>query len=186
MKKALSLLFIASLCLIFLFGCAKNESDVPLGMTLASDPEINKEFTLYIPDGWTVDMSTGIVSAYVSSVDRSNISVVSQRPTELTIKDFWDKHSVQLSSVFEEFEILEQEVKTKLGNADAVSYTYKAKYEGKEYKFIQIFTISGSSVDRQLLTFTYTALSEETELGYVPFDRNLDSVYKIIENFKLN
>lgn len=183
MKKVLSILLIICLFTAILCSCSKNgEGDVPTGMKLASDPEISKGYSLFVPEAWTVDMSTGITSAYVSSVDRSSVSVTYEVPQESTIKEYWDNRVSQFSSVFESFEIIEEGVATKLGNADAASYTYTAEYNGHKYKFMQLFAIRGV----YLYTFTYTALNEESVTGKIPFDSNLDYVYKVIENFKFN
>ncbi len=182
MKKLLSFLLVALLCLAFICGCSKNESDIPVGMKLASDPKINTDYTLYVPEAWVCDMTTGITSAYVSSVDHSNISITYEVPKVSTIKEYWENSAAHFEAIFESFEIVEEGVETKLGNANAARYTYKATYGGEEYQFIQLFAVRGV----HLYTFTYTALNEESELGYIPFDKNLEHVYKIIENFRFN
>ena len=176
------LLLALSLCLFAFCGCSNAQDDAPYGMKLVSDPEINKYYSLYIPEGWISDMTTGITSAYVSAVDRSNISVTYEVPKESTIAEYWNNRVAQFESVFENFEILEEGVNTKLGETDAARYTYKATYNGSEYQFMQLFAVKGV----YLFTFTYTALNEENELGKVPFDSNLETVYKIIENFRFN
>ena len=161
-------------------GCSRSDDGAPYGMKLVSDPEINKYYSLYIPEGWTADMTTGITSAYVSAVDRSNISVTYEVPKESSIAEYWENRVAQFETVFENFEIVEEGVNTKLGETDAARYTYKATYNGSEYQFMQLFAVQGV----YLFTFTYTALNEENNLGKVPFDSNLETVYKIIENFR--
>ncbi len=182
MKKIISFAIALSLCLFIFCGCSQSESDTPVGMKLVSDPEINKYYSLYVPEGWVSDMTTGITSAYVSAVDRSNVSVTYEVPKESSIAEYWENRVSQFNSIFDNFEIVESGVNTKLGETDAARYTYKATYNGNEYQFIQLFAVKGV----YLFTFTYTALNEENELGKVPFDSNLNAVYKIIENFRFN
>ena len=180
MKRIISLAIALSLCLLVFCGCSHSDDGAPYGMKLVSDPEINKYYSLYVPEGWTTDMTTGITSAYVSAVDRSNISVTYEVPKENSIAEYWDNRVKQFDSIFDDFEIVEAGVNTKLGQADAARYTYKATYNGSEYQFMQLFAVQGV----YLFTFTYTALNEENNLGKVPFDSNLETVYKIIENFR--
>ena len=180
MKKIISLAIALSLCLLVFCGCSRSDDGAPYGMKLVSAPEINKYYSLYVPEGWTTDMTTGITSAYVSAVDRSNISVTYEVPKESSIAEYWDNRVKQFDSIFDDFEIVEAGVNTKLGQADAARYTYKATYNGSEYQFMQLFAVQGV----YLFTFTYTALNEENNLGKIPFDSNLETVYKIIENFR--
>ena len=179
-KRIISLFLVLALSVVFFSSCGKADSDAPAGMKLASDPAIN-HYNLYVPTAWTVDMSTGITSAYVSSVDKSNISVSYGVPTESTVKDFWENNKAHYESVFEEFTVIEEGENSKLGEYDAARYNYTAKYEGKEYQFLQYITIRGAYV----FIFTYTAENEENEvLGYIPFDKNLEEVMKIVEEFE--
>ena len=58
---------------VFTLAACKNSEDTwqPAGMKLASSEDA--DYRLWIPESWTVDMSTGIKSAYVSSADLYNI-----------------------------------------------------------------------------------------------------------------
>ncbi len=180
MKRIISILLLLVMLVTSLTACGNSDSDVPAGMKLASDPEIN-HYNLYVPTAWTVDMSTGITSAYVSSVDKSNISVSYGVPQEHTVKEFWENNKAHYESVFEEFTVLDEGTNSKLGEYDAARYNYTAKYEGKEYQFLQYITIRGAYV----FIFTYTAENEESEiLGYVPFEKNLEEVMTVVENFE--
>ena len=46
----------------------------PAGYTLASNE--NADYCLYVPDKWTVDMSTAAAGAYYSATDPSSVSVM--------------------------------------------------------------------------------------------------------------
>ena len=180
MKRILVFAIALIMCSTLLASCKRGESDIPAGMQLASDIEIS-DYYLYVPSAWTVDMSTGITSAYVSTVDKSNISVSYGVPSEKKLEEFWENSKKHYNSVFENFTVLEEGAVAKLGAYDAARYNYTAEYEGKEYQFLQYMTIKGAYV----YIFTYTAENEKNEiLGYVPYEKNLEEVLNIISEFK--
>lgn len=73
MKKIISLVLVLIFCLGLLASCGGGVDDfVPSGFKQIAADEA--DYRLYVPDNWTVDMSTGITSAFVSEKDRSNIS----------------------------------------------------------------------------------------------------------------
>jgi hypothetical protein len=180
MKRIIAL----TLALIFvafaLISCSAVNPDAPIGMQLASDPEINKYY-FYVPEGWTVDMSTGITSAYVSSVDHSSVNVAYGVPSESTLAEFWENRKSHFYSVFDNFTVIEEGVSMEIDGHSTARYNYTAEYEGVEYQFLQYLIIRGSYV----YIITYTAENVKNEaLGFVPFERNLEYVNKIIEEFK--
>lgn len=83
-------------------GCSKKENWIPAGMKLASSDAV--DYILYVPDSWTVDISTGVLSAFVSGVDRSNITMIAFNlegdDTYLTPQQYWDKQEPQLIATF--------------------------------------------------------------------------------------
>ena len=71
MNKLISILLI--FVLLFAFAaCGDGESDVPVGMKLASNPDI-VDYTLYVPEDWVVTSSTGMTMAQVSYLDATNL-----------------------------------------------------------------------------------------------------------------
>lgn len=73
MKKILCVMFVLILSLGLLAACSNGADDfVPAGFKQIAADEA--DYRLYVPDNWTVDMSTGVTSAFVSEKDRSNIS----------------------------------------------------------------------------------------------------------------
>lgn len=180
MKRILIFTLILVMSVTMLASCKRTDSDTPVGMVLASDPEIS-DYSLYVPKGWTVDMSTGITSAYVSSVDHSSVSVSYGVPSEKNLEEFWGNSKKHYDSIFENFTVLEEGAPAKLGEYDAARYNYTAEYEGKEYQFLQYMTIRGAYV----YIFTYTAENEKSDiLGYVPYEKNLEAVLTVISEFK--
>ena len=71
MKKTVSMLLVIA-ALITLASCSKADEFVPAGYKKASNDKA--DHVLYVPEGWTVDMSTGVTTAYAK--DRSSISFI--------------------------------------------------------------------------------------------------------------
>ena len=71
MKKTVSML-LGIAALITHPSCSKADEFVPAGYKKASNDKA--DHTLYVPEGWTVDMSTGVTTAYAK--DRSSISFI--------------------------------------------------------------------------------------------------------------
>ena len=78
MKKAI--LFLLTICMLIpLVACAETTEDgykVPDGYQLLSNQHLN--YHCIVPDGWLVENSTAMPSAVCSSVDSSNLSVITQ------------------------------------------------------------------------------------------------------------
>ena len=96
MKRFLILL----LALLMLAGCSREQdSDVPENMQLASREDV--AYRLYVPKTWNVNTDSGVSSAYYSSGDSANVSVMSYYPqTEsMSIDDYWKltEHEYQTS-----------------------------------------------------------------------------------------
>lgn len=156
MKRFFALLL--ALSALLLVSCAKQE-DVPTGMKLASGEIV--AYRLYIPQNWTVDMSTGVTSAYVSASDRSNLSVVFFDTTEAEGEDpaaYFARYRKEYQETLGEMSEPE-ESDAKLDGTDAKQYVYSAKVAGTEYKFLQIFCVK----DRRIYLLTFTATPEKYE-----------------------
>ncbi|MBR7117072.1 MAG: hypothetical protein IKC87_05130 [Clostridia bacterium] len=110
-------------------------------------------FDLYLPDTYTVDWSTSMVSA--TRADGSNITLSEATSTQVTAEDYW-------KSRFEQLELIADDVKavdgTKLGvdlggNLDAASLEFTYKLCGKDYHVYQVLIVNGFKG----YVFTFTA-----------------------------
>lgn len=72
MKKTISLTIALVLCVLALASCSRADNYVPAGYKKASNERA--DYKLYVPESWTVDMSTGVTTAYAT--DKSNISFI--------------------------------------------------------------------------------------------------------------
>jgi hypothetical protein len=184
MKKTLKKIIIALFAILLAFSavsCGDKDDFVPAGYKRASNK--NADHALYVPEGWIVDMSTGVTSARVSKSDSSNISFMSfeldkslinsetaEGEEKDTIDKFWDYYKAELLKTFPDMEMDAENngVKMLVSKKTAKKYIYTATVTGGEYKFMQIVVIKGETV----YLYTYTAKAEL-------FDNNLETALNI-------
>ena len=202
MKKIIALVCSVILCL-GLVACEQKDPDVPEGMKLVETE--SKDYSLFVPENWSVDMSTGVVSAYASLVDQSNISFTgfaikmrdlyaetvasSDTGSDTEVKGlvdvFWDDYSDDFAETFgDTMKYIDENgkesdspvyVRTTLGGLEANKYTYTARVTGETYKFTQVVCIEAGYV----YILTYTAVTDS-------YDEHLEGVESIIANFRFN
>lgn len=175
--KLKSLFLILILTVMIFSGCSAQQSEVevPDGMKLFSNE--HTDYTAFVPVSWIVDMSTGTLSAYVSSADASNISITAQTLEGITtLDDYWKGYEEDFKSTFEDMEYVgDAPVTTTLDKEPANKYVYTATVTGTEYKFMQIVCIREMTV----YVITYTSTPEG-------FDTNMEDVEKILDHFSFN
>lgn len=189
MKKILTLIIALIMCVLCFASCSKADDYVPAGYKKASND--NADYDLFVPSGWTVDMSTGVTTAYAS--DRSNISFVGfelddtiirfdpvttggEESSESgdedktaedikTVDDYWKYYEGTFSSTFSDMEYLTNGENMLLSGIEAKKYVYKATVTEIEYVFLQVVAIK----DKTVYVFTYTARENlyESHLGEV-------------------
>lgn len=171
----ISLLAVAAALLFTLAGCKKDSSEYapPTGFQLASDE--NADYCLYVPDKWTVDMTTAASGAYFSAADPSSVSVMAwdMGNTDSTLDDWWEVNKNDISLVFSDFSLVSEE-NTTIDGAYAKRYVYTAKLGEDEYKFLQQAALKNGSV----YLFTYTAKAAS-------YDSHIDEVEEIAGFIKL-
>ena len=184
-KRTLALLLSCLSC-VLLCACGETvDADAPDGMKKVDAPSTN--YTIYVPQSWTVDMSTGVISAYASMTDRANISftgfALEDRAT--TLDSFWSGYAEEFASTFGDSMVYFDEngketsepvaAKTTLGGLEANKYVYRARVTGEVYKFMQVACIAAGNV----YLITYTAVDSN-------YDAHLSEVNDILNNFKFN
>lgn len=161
MKKILSLCLACVLLCATLISCGKDEIEMPPYTQLASDPNV-VDFYLFVPDTWTVDMSTGTAVAYHSVNDPTNISATLGQLNEIHEEDpigaYFASYSEQFTDAFGAPENVESANLMLDGHA-AQQYIYTATFGGIEYKFWQVICIRQGRV----YTVTYSSTVENYE-----------------------
>ncbi len=137
------------------------------GYSLVSDKTV-AHFDLYIPDTYTVDYSTSIVS--VSREDGTNINVSEATySVEMTSKQYWELRFKELEYIADDVKALSDQVIFDLEGARAASYEYEYYMNGRHVKVYQVLitTLFHGFV------FTYSA---EAEL----YEENLEEAKDIL------
>lgn len=165
---------LAAIAIFAALGCSPDALGewVPAGMKKISTDAV--EYDLYIPSEWEEDYSAGVVTAYVSSADRSSISVIAfdlDDPYQ-TVEEYWNDNKGAFTSFFTDMEFEVEGEATLLGGVTASKFVYTANASGEPYKFMQVICLRDGSV----YIFTYTERAER-------YDRHLENVQKILENF---
>lgn len=173
MITAASALLLVFALTFSLGACMKGKDGAPMGLQLASMEEA--EYRFYVPDEWTVDLSTGIASAYVSEANRTNLSLTAYELTDdvKTIDDYWAKYEAGFAEIFSDYELLGSE-NILLDSFGAKTYEYKASLGGIGYHFSQTICIHGETV----YIITYTAGSDQL------FDDHFEDYAVAIQFFK--
>nr|MBQ4317973.1 hypothetical protein [Clostridia bacterium] len=155
-----------------LASCQKQEDSAPNGMKQLSNELV--DYNLYVPSGWVEDVSTRFVSAYVSDIDRTNISMEAfeLEASDTTLASFWEGYKSDFEATFSEMEYAVEGETMLLGGVPANRYVYTATVTGVQYKFMQVVAIKGLTV----YIFTYTAKPDK-------YDEHLQAVDAILEYF---
>lgn len=167
MKKVLILV----LTLLMLVSCGKQAEEIPDNMQLASREDV--AYCLYVPKTWNVNTDSGVSSAYYSSQDSANVSVMSYMPEgeSMSIDDYWKLTEESYQASFDAYTPESTET-TLLGGRKAGKYTFTLTVGGQEVRMMQII----AAYNQMFYIFTYTASPEN-------FEQHLEEVQTIADNF---
>ena len=175
MKKIFALLMTFVLVLCAFCGCSARTKGAPDGMK-ALESSDKLDYYIYVPVTWVQDLSTGVVSAYVSASDLSNVSITQFNLEELKKLDEYVTDYVEdLGENLKDFKLEEgypENGKTLLNGVEAQKLEYTATLAGNQYKYMQIICAKGGTI----YYFTYTALADA-------YDTNMEDVNMILDNF---
>ncbi len=171
MKKIIALLLLLAMT-FSLAACSGTppggDSEIPEGMKIAEEGE---GYTLFVPEDWVVETSTGVTMAYVSTVDPSNVTLL-RVTTDKTPAAYFAENERTLASVLEEYVLLEARDDTTFGGEPASVRVYTGKVAGVEYKYMQ-FLVQKAGI---LTLFTYTAKTEIPSGNVSYYDRYIANV----------
>ena len=188
MKRIISILLLAVIC-VFAVSCGDNSDvKVPDGMKLISEDD--DLFYLFVPSNWTSNRGYGNPYAYVSGEDTSNVTVMfyvldtdavtadpsAENPKEPYIDYYWGTVVESLENGFLSYSLSEDESNSteSLDSIYSKQFVYTVKTKDKtEYKCRSVVTYHGEMI----FCLTYTAESAN-------YDTHTESVNKIISEFK--
>lgn len=175
MKRIIAICLCLVICFAFTACNDKEDIQVPSGMQLASDTEI-PDYTLFVPEGWTVDISTGTTAAYLKDQWRNILATFTASfsvPSDdsVSLDNYFDSYKTEFSSVFgEPADFVEEDIT--LNGVKAKQYIYSATFGETEYKFWQVVCFRES----RIYTLTYSSDAKN-------FDQYAEDMQLILDNF---
>ena len=168
MKKILSAILI--LCVIVTLAACSGDDETPDGMkNIAGE---NDAYYFYVPQSWVTN--TGLVGAYYSTVDTSNISITAYSGEKYTSSDeYWTSFKEDVTSISTEFEVVTENTPKVIGGKNAVQHTYKITVNGVKYQ-VQQTLVAYSNI---MYVITYTAAEDR-------FESHIEDVTLILDEFK--
>ena len=176
--KKLTLCLLALCLLLPLVACSETTEDgytIPDGWQLISND--NVDYYMVVPEDWITDLNTGVISAKCSTVDPTNVTVITQElKTGLTLDEYWEQYGVKNASLLGEVAFYTEGASKMLHRAGdrtvpAKRYTYTATLEDMVYVFDQVVCIC----DNYVFLITMTATEENyTDMHISEFEDMID------------
>ncbi len=164
MKRYVSVILLL-LTILTLASCgADADLSVPDGMVEISNDNVN--YDLYVPDDWTPETSTGVVTAKYSDSILVNVSMMAvTAPAEVSnAADYWAQFEDDFAATITDFEIIEENAAVLLDGHEASRYVYKGTIAGSvSTQYQQLICVK----EGVIYIFTYTAAPEKYE-EYLP------------------
>ena len=185
MKRAFFGIALLILTLVLLVSCGRSE--VPEGMTLLSDPDLDG-FVLYVPKGYTVDRSTGVLTAFVSELDPTSYTATLIAPEEETVAAYFDHNRASLEAIADPgtslvFETENEEYKVGKAELPGRVWVYAFTRGGVNYKVMQVFVLRGDAPRDGVAILTYTGKVDATVTGTVGYADHLKDFELAVANF---
>ncbi len=139
---------------------------------------------LYVPMAWSVETSTGVPTGYVSSSDRTTVTlttVSSEASGGLDAKEYFESYVENFKAAVSDFKFVKEKEEDAdytnrlIANVGAYVYTYSGKVAGLDYKFRQAILKNPDNGTIYIITY-----SSNSSL----FDSHVDELNKIYDNFR--
>lgn len=172
MKRSI-LVTILLIISITLCSCG-GDTEAPAGMKAVESSD-DLSYNFFIPKDWIQDLSTGVVSAYYSTGDTSNVSITTYNIDnyEKPLSEYVAEYTVGLEENLGEFTLSEgYPENTLLGGFGAMKLEYTATFSGTGYKYMQILCIYRGN----MYVFTYTSNAEK-------YESHLEEINVMLDNF---
>lgn len=129
--------------------------EAPEGMKLASTDK--RPYRFFVPEGWTLDTRSSLSAAYFSDKDKSNVSLQAHMSTgELAdINMFFENSQIKYKNLYgESYTLISKSDEAKMGEYNAIRFTFTVKSGDAEYKIMQTVCAKGEMY--YILTYTST------------------------------
>ena len=185
MKRIPIALALLILILVLLVSCGK--SDVPEGMTLASDPDLDG-FVLYVPKGYTIDRTTGVLTAFISKLDPTTYSATVVSPEQDSLAAYFDANRAAIDAIADPgpavvFEAENEEFKVGKEEMPGRAWIYAFTRGKVNYKVMQILVQKGETPSDGVAILTYTGKTDATVTGTVGYTAHIEDFELSVANF---
>lgn len=177
--------FTLVLACVLLASCGSDDG-APKGFYLASEPETDG-FYLYVPDEWSKQRASGVVTAYLSDLSTANISASYVTTDKTDMGAYWAASEEELRRDFTDYTLDETcPEETVVADRPAYLYRYDGTYAGVKYGFHQYFILVGDDPSAGMYVITYTASKDRNaRTGTVDYDKTVANAAAIAKNFKI-
>ena len=181
------------------------EAPTPIdGMLLASDPKV-AGYSLFVPESYVLDLSSGISSAY-DPTDRTSVTATYCYPDGVSsVADYVAERLTQLRELFDtceklipaDAELTEKEddpadtkndyVLFTVDGRTAYRYEFSATLDGVSYRFAEVLILNKKGLTgKGLYTITMTANGESEDAAAERLDAHRDELAAILNAFVFN
>lgn len=148
------------------------DSKTPEGMKIASQKDI--EYRFYVPKTWICNSQSERSEAYYPESGKPNVTVTCFSDSEAaTAAEFFGEAEAEYKKKISGYQLLSTSEERIVGERKAISYTYKAVYDGVEFRIMQTVLI----YNQNAYSITYTALADS-------FDAHIGDVNKMLDSFR--
>lgn len=183
LKRTLCLILLCLLAVGMLASCGETET-APDGYYTASDPARDGCYFV-VPSGWTSNRSSGILTAYVSSLNSANVTVAFLTSDQPSVEAYWQANEARFDQYFDpDSYVFGKLSQVKVGERNAFLYQYDGAYEGVGYRFLQYIVPMGSTPADGLCVITCTASTEKNAMGGTDFEDQYETFLEMVGYFR--
>ena len=204
--KSYSLLLLLIICSLLFTGCSNDDGWHPAGMKKVSNEIV--DYDLYFPNSWVTDLSTGVISGYVSNTDRSNVTMMAfnleNENLYMTVDEYWEKYEAELLATFPDMTYVRtdaaSDTDTSMSAADSESTAKESdeadidsEQKGEDTllgsqpakKYVYTATITGTQYQFMQVICIHKTIAYVFTYTAIPtvYSKHLEEVNEILLNF---
>ena len=166
------------------------------------------DYDLYFPNSWVTDLSTGVISGYVSNTDRSNVTMMAfnleNENLYMTVDEYWEKYEAELLATFPDMTYVRtdaaSDTDTSMSAADSESTAKESdeadidsEQKGEDTllgsqpakKYVYTATITGTQYQFMQVICIHKTIAYVFTYTAIPtvYSKHLEEVNEILLNF---
>jgi len=186
MKKITTIILLVLLAIgaVFMSSCspdlAPDGEPIPDGMVLASNMSV-VDYAMFVPEGWIIDLQTGITMAHASLSDLTTVQMSSRvldgKMTDLD--SWWAQYKQEIADVGA-VELVTENEKAIIDGIAAKKSVYKITVSEKTYKCIIIGVVRNGKVYELL----YNSIEDLKAEDGGPYSTNMKGFESVLGNIR--